>query len=306
MCPTTLEGATITGVPFDPADERRHDDAPPTGEEWTFEFSTADASLGGWVRYTQLGDVAKYHAMVTGARRQLVAVLDDDVPLRSNPMEVRTTGLWADHVCETAFDHWTVGLEAFGLGVDDPLEIYGRQLGDRVPLGLDVEWETDGPVLELGATAYAVPCRVTGEVLLGTEAVELDAVGWRDHDWGVPARGWTVRGSVEAAEHVHGAATDAGGELARLADDVVSRSVAVGGLDTDPNGLPVAAGLRADVALEADVVAVTPVVRAGLPGRGRRPRALARLRLRDGGDVRAGVGWVEDRPHEVGQVDARR
>ena len=38
----------------------------------------------------------------------------------------------------------TLGCEAFAVGVDDPAEVYGDLRGDRVPFGLDLEWETDG------------------------------------------------------------------------------------------------------------------------------------------------------------------
>ena len=46
--------------------------------------------------------------------RPLVLVRDHDVPLPGGrSLEVRTSGLWADHTCETPLEHWTVGVEAF-------------------------------------------------------------------------------------------------------------------------------------------------------------------------------------------------
>jgi len=52
----------------------------------------------------------------------------------------RGDGLWLSLVCETPGEHWTVGMEAFALAVDDPDD----ERGDRVPLGLDIEWGAPG------------------------------------------------------------------------------------------------------------------------------------------------------------------
>lgn len=177
-------------------DERRHEPgADPTWvESWTFDFWSADGLLGGWVRFSLVPAQGRawYHAFLTGPDRQLVAVLDHDVPLPARGLEIRTTGLWATHICETPLDHWTVGLEAFGLGVDDPEELYGRQFGDQVPLGFDLEWEADGAAEPVEASRYRQPCRVTGEILVGAEEIDLDGVGWRDHRWGP----WQLHASV--------------------------------------------------------------------------------------------------------------
>ena len=69
---------------------------------------------------------------------------------------IRHHGLWLSLDCETPGEHWTVGLEAFALAVDDPDD----ERGDLVPLGLDIEWEAPG--------------RVHGELLIGDEVHELD------------------------------------------------------------------------------------------------------------------------------------
>src|SRR5690606_22627317 len=119
---------------------------------------------------------------------------EPDAPTVDRTLEFRTTGLWAAHICETPFDHWTVGLEAFGLGIDDPAELYGRQWGDVVPLGFDLEWEALGPPEETGAVAtrFDQPCRVTGEVLVGADVIDLDGHGRRGRWWG-DWPGWTAR-----------------------------------------------------------------------------------------------------------------
>ncbi len=111
-----------------------------------------------------LGDArATYRAelYVDGA---LVLVHDDDVPLpRGALLEVRADGLWAELVCETPGEHWGFGLEAFGLRYDDPADAQVTDRAERVPVGLDLEWET--------------PDRVIGELLVGRARIPIDATG---------------------------------------------------------------------------------------------------------------------------------
>ncbi len=59
--------------------------------------------------------------------------------------ELRASGLWAEQVCERPFDHWSYGLEAFALAIDDPDELIRRGLGHRVPLGWELDFVADGP-----------------------------------------------------------------------------------------------------------------------------------------------------------------
>src|SRR5262245_9556643 len=174
-----------------PADERPHEPGaePLWSESWYFDFATTDATLGGYVRigrYPSLG-VVWYWACLVGSDRPLVTVLDHAVPLPDLPsLELRTDGLWADHNCEEPLARWSLGLEAFAVARDDPAEVYRGAFGDRVPFGFDLEWETAGQpfAYPAGLDRYEIPCRVHGEVLVGTETIELDAVGQRDHSWG--------------------------------------------------------------------------------------------------------------------------
>lgn len=176
------------------ADARAAGSPPWWSETWWFTFLSDDGALGGSVELAALGDgsVASYRAYLVGPGRPIVAVVDHAVPGPPDrgprgSLELRTEGLWADHICETPIEHWTVGLEAFGLGVDDPAELYGRAYGDRVALGFDLEWERAGSATEEGApgsTGYAVECQVSGEVLVGAEVHDLVGVGSRGHRWG--------------------------------------------------------------------------------------------------------------------------
>ncbi len=198
-------------LPVTAADERRHAAGPERlwCESIDFDFFAPDASIAGWVRldlYVNLG-VAWYHSLVVGSGRRIVAVADCAVPLpRANAWEIRTDGLWADHTCETAVDHWSLANEAFAIAVDEPTELdVAEPRGERTPLGLDLEFEVDGEARhDATTTRYASPCRAHGEILVGDEQIELDGWGQRHHSWGVldrwaDARLWTA-GRMEDGE----------------------------------------------------------------------------------------------------------
>ena len=107
-----------------------------------------------------------FHAGVVGlGHHPLVALRDDDVP-RGRGTDVRTEGLWASLTCETAGEHWSVGMEAFAVGYDDAAAALGDERGDRVALGFDLEWERVDQLW-----------RVHGEVLIADERIAIDAFG---------------------------------------------------------------------------------------------------------------------------------
>jgi hypothetical protein len=297
---------------LDPADELYHrpDAGDWWGESWYFDFASRDGSLGGYVRlglYPNQG-VAWYWACVVGEGRPLVTVVDHDVrPPRPPSLEIRADGLWADHNVETPFDHVSLGCEAFALALDDPADMYGPALGDRVPLGLDLEWETDRAtyLYPPGTTRYEVPCRVHGDVLLGDERIELDAIGERDHSWGVRdwwTVGWTwSAGWLDDGTRFHGTTVRRGDDVlpyhpgflqppaGPLAGVEHTGSTQVLGA----HGFPVSATTTyGALTLDVDPVAFAPVLLEDGSGRvSRFPRALCRFRDRASG--RTGVGWAE-------------
>jgi len=115
----------------------------------------------------------------------MVVVRDDELApaRRAESLELRGDGIWAEVVCETPFEHWGIALEAFGLIVDTPVD----EIGDRVPVGLDLEWEVDGDAAAIGDAGehgYTQLGVLHGEVLVGTERYEIDAPCTRDHSWG--------------------------------------------------------------------------------------------------------------------------
>ncbi len=304
----------MTAAPpgLSPIDERHHEVGPEPwwNESWYFDFATTDGTLGGYIRiglYPNHGAVW-YWACVVGEGRPLVTVVDHTVAApRAGSLELRGEGLWADHTVEVPFDHMTLGCEAFALGLDDPAEMYGDPRGERVPFGLDLDWDTDGAAYAYppGTTRYEVPCRVHGEVLVGEESIALDAIGQRDHSWGVRdwwTLGWTwTAGWLDDGTRFHGTAV-------RLGDDPLpyhpgyvqppggplAEVTHTGSAPTlGRQGLPTADTVEVgDLRLAVEPVAFAPVLLDDGAGRlARFPRALCRFA--EPGTGRRGVGWTE-------------
>ncbi len=306
----------MSGLDLTAADELAH---PPGderlwGESWYFDFTNREGTLGGYVRlglYPNLG-VAWYWACLVGEGRPLVTVIDHEVALPKAPsMEIRADGLWADHTVETPFEHMSLGCEAFAVAVDDPAEVYGDLRGERVPFGFDLEWETVGGAYPYpGVDRYEVPCRVTGEVLVGQERIELDGPGQRDHSWGV--RDWFAVGWMWSAFHLDdGTQIHAVGiptmpgygvgyvQAGDTIDDITSLQMSE---DVTANGLVTAAGMTispGDLDLRVEPVAFGALRMDSPDGRVTLfPRAMARVRT---GDGRFGTGWIEwNHPQPVG------
>ena len=306
----SIPGLGEAVTPATEADEGRH----PKGDEefwnesWYFDFTNAEGTLGGYVRlglYPNMG-AAWYWGCLVGEGRPLVTVIDHEVPLPpAKSMEIRTEGLWADHTVETALDHMTLGCEAFATGVDDPSEVYGPLRGDRVPFGLDLEWETDGGTYVYPyVTRYEIPCRVHGEILVGDERIDFDGWGQRDHSWGVRdwwTLGWLwTSGRLEDGTRFHANHTRLGDEAVYSTGYVQPAGgtmASFGSVDRHQllgdHGFPISASLTADdLRLAIEPLAFSPVQLVAPDGRiARFPRALCRFTDRPTG--RTGVGWCE-------------
>ena len=135
---------------------------------WSLTFAD-DQGIRGSLRLTvgadHAGPTAAFDARVVVPGVGVVVVRDDELapPRRADLLVVRGEGLWAELVCETPGEHWSVGLEAFGVRFDTEEEAAGSDRGERVPVGFDLEWET--------------PDRVVGEVLVGRTRHDLTARG---------------------------------------------------------------------------------------------------------------------------------
>jgi hypothetical protein len=158
-------------------------------EAWGFEWGTADGN-GGFVRlsFHRSERCAWFWAYLLRPGTGPVVVRDHEVTLpRGRALEIRADSLWSELVCETPGEHWSIGLEAFGVALDDPDDALHGEIGERVALGFDFEWETSGDsyASELAGVAYdEQPGVVHGEVLLGRDRIPLDVAGWFQHSVG--------------------------------------------------------------------------------------------------------------------------
>jgi len=156
------------------------------GEADALDFARVDG-IGGFVRLELRPEehTAWYWAYLVGPGTGLVVVRDHEVPLPRAGLEIRTDGLWAELICETPGEHWSFGLEAFGLRLDDPADALapGGEIGERVAVGLDIEWEIEsGPSPRIGVGD------VRGEILVGRDRIVFDGAGTFEHsdaatDW---------------------------------------------------------------------------------------------------------------------------
>ena len=172
----------------EPIDDRPHlPDSEHWTEQWQFDFWSANHDLGGWIHFTHnpLTKTGWYVAALIGTSRRLVLVVDPELRIGtlSPSMEFRAEAIWAQHVCETPLSHWTIGLEAFGVTLDDPADAMGNQWGKRTSVGLDLEWESnDDP--QRNDEGFTQECVVNGEVLLDEETIGIDTRGCRRRKWG--------------------------------------------------------------------------------------------------------------------------
>jgi hypothetical protein len=186
----------------------------------------------------------------TGPDRQLLTIVEPALALPRG-LELRGPGLWLDLQYLVPFDHVTLGVEAFATGLDDPAEALGRAYGDRVPLGLDLEWDTEGPPQEPSGQAGGVPGyelagRAHGEILIGAERLEIDAIGARRHlfgdtvPWAAPWARELGPAGVRALHPDDAAARCATGDVLAEAPALVTAAA---------HGVPGVPGFRLDRAL---------------------------------------------------------
>jgi hypothetical protein len=133
--------------------------------------------IEGAVRVELLDDHAAYWMYVDLGDDGVVTIRHDEVALpRGRLFELRADGLWAELVCEVPDEHWTFGLEAFGLRHESRDEARSADVGERVPVGFDLEWDEG---------------RVVGEVLVGRRRFAVDGPGRFTEHEDAPATSWS-------------------------------------------------------------------------------------------------------------------
>lgn len=176
---------------FTSRDDGRHQpgDDPEWTEAWLFDVVQPAMGLGASFEFTVRPHTREvsFHASLVRRDHELVSLVEPAAALPPAPsLEVRAPALWVDIGIQSPLVHTTLDLEAFAVSLSDPDEVFRGAYGTRVALGCELEWEMDGG-LEPGRNAhsYELPCRVTGELLIAHDVIDIDGWGWRSHRWGV-------------------------------------------------------------------------------------------------------------------------
>lgn len=308
VCPSDL-GRRVGSMHVPASDERRHEPGPDRRwhESFVFDFSSADG-IGGSIRLDLRPPrrLAWFWGYVVVPEHGPVVVRDHEIPLgRPQAVSLRADGLWVDLVCETPMEHWSIGLEAFGVRLDEPGDAYRGEIGERMPVGFDLEWEAYTPEWQRSlddahAGHYEQVGEVHGEILLGSDQLEFEGRGERVHAWGAHERwvaGWHRAsfqlgdGAAIAFERTDesGAAT---GFVWRAGDGLRVVEQALVETHLGPDDVPTAARyvLGDELEVDVEVLGAAPVPLDDVDGReARLARALCRYESTEGN----GTGWSE-------------
>jgi hypothetical protein len=292
------------------ADEGRHRPGPEEfwGESWYLDWAAADCSYGGYVRvglYPNLGTTWWWIALV-GADRPLVLTVEHDLPCPDGDAALNQDVdgvVYAVSVPES-YRRFRVTSRATGVVLADPARAFHGLEGERVPVELDLTWESRSEVFPYAMTTrYEISSWVTGTVRIGDETIRVDCGGQRDHSWGV--RDWWqfpwnwTSGYFDDASYLHAARSIipdfelfAAGYTVAPDGTLTPAAVVENAVEVDAEQLPVAARQRiGDVSFTTEPVGHAPILLVAPDGRESRfPRAMCRYTTSDG---RTGTGWTE-------------
>ncbi|MBT8239615.1 MAG: hypothetical protein KJN63_00135 [Acidimicrobiia bacterium] len=117
-----------------------------------------------------------------------MAMIEADIPIPARRWEFRANGLWVEQVCEDPHMHWSYGLEAFALELDDPTELIRTGYGTRVPMGWELDFVASSPSrwLMIGADPLDVAGAYTQRGELSGLLLDRDG----EHQRSSPAQRW--------------------------------------------------------------------------------------------------------------------
>ena len=83
------------------------------------------------------------------------------------------------------FTQWSLGNEAHGVLIDDPLDTVRRPYGDLAAVTFDIEWYAAGAATPI-AHGYEQAGEIDAEIELADGVLALDGAAHRVHVWGAP------------------------------------------------------------------------------------------------------------------------
>ncbi|MDP1794497.1 MAG: hypothetical protein Q8K63_10220 [Acidimicrobiales bacterium] len=152
---------------------------------WDFSVVCPGAE---WALYAGLGlrreeRYAWWWTVVARVGEPLLLVRDDTLALpKSNALEVRGSGLWADLHCHEPMQRWQVNFEGFALALD-PSDVGGDERGEPVAIEFEFEWDGVAAPTSSAGGGYEQVCMVDGEIQIGPGGPVLSlaepVIGWR-------------------------------------------------------------------------------------------------------------------------------
>ena len=180
------------------ADEHRHSAV--TAEEWTFEWWSPDGSIAGLALYRFDGhpNWAEYAWGLHRRGRPMMQIVQSRIRPRS-PMVLKADGFWAEFVCESEFDQWTIGNETHAVELDDVDEALGRAYGNVVPMASDLEWYATAAPQRV-ADGYRQDGVIVGDIETAEGVVKIEEMrSVRTHRWTSAGSLPSVWGAVSLA-----------------------------------------------------------------------------------------------------------
>jgi hypothetical protein len=163
-------------------DESRHADA--SVEAWWWWGVAEDRSAGIFVGLELRGRKYDYWAGLVRVDEPYLYIEElDGHDLRSG-LEIKPPEMWADHVCDTPYQQWSLGNEAHGVLLDDPTEAWRRAYGNPVPVTFDIEWFSNTDPVALGERGYQQSGEVDCQIELTEGLLAVRGPATRVHVWG--------------------------------------------------------------------------------------------------------------------------
>jgi hypothetical protein len=165
------------------ADELRHEDV--AVEAWWWWGWNTDADTGLFVGFELRGRRFDYWAGLVRPGHPYLYVEELDGTGLRDGLEIKPAEMWAGHHCDEPFRQWSVGNEAHGVLIDEPLEALDRPYGLPVPVTFDVEWYATGDPQPI-PHGYEQAGEVDAQVELLEGVLAFEGPAHRVHVWGVP------------------------------------------------------------------------------------------------------------------------
>lgn len=170
---------------FTNADEQRHADV--AVEAWWWWGWSPAAHLGLFVGLELRGVRFDYWAGLVRAGEPYLYVEELDGTGRRAGLEVKPPEMWAGHTCDSPFRQWSLGNEAHGVLLDEPLDVLSRPFGIPAPVTFDVEWYAAGDPAAI-RNGYEQRGEIDARIELTEGVLALEGPAHRLHVWGVPHR----------------------------------------------------------------------------------------------------------------------